>query len=580
MINYQHKFIYITAIAVAISGCEMLGPKPHEKLPLNAKEEIDINGQEANIYQDLSNEGLEETNDTSIKTEIYPGAGEGFTNKKLASSLAPKNTTQGQYSLNFDDADLGEVAKVILTDILSVNYVLSPKVTGTVTLQTSNPLSKKELLPTLEMLLQLNDAVLVFNDGVYQIKSKADALNNSAFSTYDRYSQQIPAGYQIKVVPVRNVAVQELAEIIRPLLQDKTILNIDSNRNIMLVAGTSSELARAMEMVNAFDVDIMKGRSFGLFPIKNVEASKMIEELQQVFNQQNGSAANGFFQFMEIERLNSILAITHRPKFLKDIERWVIRLDRANASSGGGVIVYRVQHVDALELSGILNDIFSQSGSSGRRPAQISSRRETVEITNKNKPQTRDTNFRNNLANQSIADLGEIKIIPDEINNTLIVVATAQDYAVIHRVIKKLDVMPLQVLIDATIVEVALNDQLKYGIKWFLEHNNGQNAANSGGMIIDNAASLALAGATGGLSTAAGFGYGFVSSSGDIKAVLSAESLKGNINIISSPSIMVLNNQEGFIQVGEEKSLRTSESTNTSGGADDEIGRASCRERV
>jgi len=130
----------------------------------------------------------------------------------------------------------------------------------------------------------------------------------------------------------------------------------------------------------------------------------------------------------------------------------------------------------------------------------------------------------------------------------------------VQRVIKQLDVMPLQVLIDATIVDVTLKDTLKYGIKWFLSHNNGGNnaAGSDAGSIVATATNALVAASTG------GFGYAFVSNSGDISAVLEAEALKSNVNVISSPSLMVLNNQEATIQVGTEVSLRTSETINLS----------------
>ncbi len=266
---------------------------------------------------------------------------------------------------------------------------------------------------------------------------------------------------------------------------------------------------------------------------------------------------------MEIERLNAILAIVHQAKSLKDIERWVYRLDRANTTVGGGAIVYRVQHVDAVVLAATLNEIFAKNDVKKNQPVSIAAGRKSVEVTNKKrnisaKAETA-TVHQNVAASASITDLGEVKIIAVEVNNALVILATAQDYAVVHRVIEQLDVMPLQVLIDTTIVEVALTDNLEYGIKWALSHNNGQNAASSnGGEFLSNAAAIATTVATG------GFGYAFVSN--DVSAVLEAEALKNNLNVISSPSLMVLNNQEASIQVGDEISLITSESTNISGG--------------
>ena len=565
MSNSKTKAPYMLVLTLSLAGCELMGPELHEKIPLAGIDQTEAQEQTGIIYQELSNEVSDTAADESAKIELFPGTGEFIATE--IDHVSDKAIAKGAYSLNFDDADLGEVTKVVLSDILGANYVLSPKVTGKVTLQTTRPLSKAELLPTLEMLLQINNAVLIRQNGIFQIKPRNEAVAGSAFNAYSMHKQKLPAGHQIKVVPVRNVAVTELADIIKPLLQEKTILHVDENRNMMLIAGSGAELARAMEMVNTFDVDVMKGRSFGLFPLQNVAAGTIIEELEQVFNQKNEGSGAGFFQFMEIERLNAILAITHQAKYLNKIERWVIRLDKANTSAGGGVSVYRVQHADAVELAATLNEIFSQSGQS-RRPPSVAAGRKTIQVTNKEK-KTKTVETRKTANTTSLGGVGEVKIIADESNNALIIVATAQDYVIVHKVIKQLDVMPLQVLIDATIVEVTLEDSLKYGIKWFLGHKDlgGEGAASSGGLgnLFTDAATAAAVASSG------GFGYAFISNSNDVKAVLNASAAENNLNVIASPSLMVLNHEEASIRVGDEVPLLTSESTNTSGGVDNVV---------
>ncbi len=555
----------VLALVLTASGCELMGPPLHEKMPLNPVRSGEVAEQQKIIYQELSNTATTEGEGDDSKIELYPG-NDQYILQKSAGRLQQKGRGKGEYSLNFDDADLGEVAKVILSDILNENYLLSPKVGGKVTLQTSQPLSRPELLPTLEMLLQVNNAAMVYQDGIYQIKPASEVLTDSAFVGYGK-NAKIAAGYQIRVIPVKNVGVEDLSEIIKPLMEEKTVLHVDSDRNIMLIAGTASELARAMDMVNAFDVDMMKGRSFGLFPVQNVESSKLIEELEQIFNKKGKESAGSFIRFIEIERLNAILAITHRAAILKEIERWVLRLDRTNTTAGGGVNVYRAQHVDAVELATTLNEIFSQGGRSNK-PASVAAGRKSVEVTNKKAGDINNKTVSSPASQKAVSldNIGDVKIIPDEINNALIIVATAQEYQIIHNVIKQLDVMPLQVLIDATIIEVTLKDELQYGIKWFLSHNNGgQNAASSDGALFTDAATTAAAAASG------GFSYAFISNSGDIRAVLDAAATDNKANVISAPSLMVLNNQEATIQVGQEVPVLTSESTNTSGGNDNVV---------
>ncbi len=497
------------------------------------------------------------------KSELYPSSDYAV---PAATEQAHQNAVdkkgKGEFSLNFDDADLGEVAKVVLSDILGQNYVLSPKVTGKVTLQTTHPLSKEELLPTLEMVLSMNNAALVKDGTIYHIEPLNDALYSANFGS----NRGGKSGYQVRVIPVKNVAVDNISDLIKPLLHDKTLLSVDSRRNLLVVSGAADELARIMDMVNTFDIDILKGRSFALFPLAHVDAETLIKELEEVFYKKAKNDDDQFFRFIPIERLNAVLAITHQARYLKDIEQWVTRLDRANSTTGGGVNVYKVQHVDAVELADTLNDIFgngsSNSSSSRRTKPKLANDKKAGELTNKStdktdtkKTTTQRTTSNSNTGDAKVSNVGDVRIIADETNNSLIIVATAQEYEIIRPIISQLDVMPLQVLVDATIVEVTLTDNLKYGLQWYFNHNNGGgNSMNSNKLDALSTSTLASAAAT---AATGGFGYSFLSKSSDIGAVLSAQASNNNVNVISSPSIMVLNNQEASIQVGEEISLST-----------------------
>jgi len=277
------------------------------------------------------------------------------------------------------------------------------------------------------------------------------------------------------------------------------------------------------------------------------------------------------------------LAVTHQAHYLSDIEDWVYRLDKANTASGGGVNVYKVQHVDAGELADTLNDIFTD-GKSRSKSAKVAPG-ETAESlsnqTNNSSSSSSGTNASPGMsddtmtgtgylgtfaANQieekatlgdsatgsiKVSNVGKVKIIADEPNNSVIIVASAQDYEVILPVIEQLDVMPLQVLIDATVVQVKLTDNLQYGISWYL--NNGNSTT-----ILGTAIPIAGAVATGGLST--------FYNAGSVKALLHAEASLDNINIISSPSLMVLNNQKAKINVGDQVPISTGSTTIPLGG--------------
>ena len=585
MIVKSSKPLQILALALMTVGCEFISPQLHDKIPLP---------QAKPLPEDLGIPLEAEVDTKTTKVEIFP-SDESSINNRIRPSTPKTSGGKGEYSLNFDDADLGEVAKVILSDILGKNYTLSPQVSGKVTLQTTQPLSKDDLIPTLEMLLSVNNAALVVESGLYVIKPSNEAMYSSTFKSFG--SSSMPSGYQTRVIPVRNVAAGEIAEILKPMLPEKSQLSVDANRNILLASGSAGELNRIQDFINTFDVDVLKGRSFALFTPAHVDASKIIEELEPIFNRvTEGEKAdkNSFFRFIEIERLNAILAITHNPRYLNDIESWVLRLDRTRNDISGGVNVYRAQNVSAVELANTLSNIFGTSSMGGSRSASIASGRRSMSASNRSlgssgssnssgssssstgssgaggmnstlSNRNQQTGGSNSINNNTFgsggvnnnSEMAKVKIIPDEGNNALVIVADSEEYTKILHVIKQLDVLPLQVLIDATIVEVTLKDELQYGIQWFFSHNNAGTNEISGGDGGISMKELGKGIMTGGLT------YAFASDSGDIKALLSANASKNNINVISSPSLMVLNNQEASIKVGDSVPIRTSESTNT-----------------
>jgi general secretion pathway protein D len=535
-------------LALMLSSCELLNPRQAAKLPLAPVKEAQENEKTGVIFKELQNKPAS-SETLRPRSEIFPG-----TDRFVAGSAAQHRRAgtggEGSYSLNFDEADLGEVAKVILSDILGQNYVLSPKVAGKVTLQTTQALTKEELLPTLEMVLRMNNAALVKDGRIYHIEPAEEALYNTSFSASASMGRP---GYQIKVIPIKNVAVEDIVEVLKPLVPAKSILHVDGTRNILLALGTADELARIMDMISTFDIDMLKGRSFGLFPLTHVEPEKIIEELEAVFNKKGKTEESDFFRFIAIDRLNAVMAITHQARYLKDIESWVLRLDRANSGTGGGVNVYKAQHADAEELAGTLNEIFtgaqkkdsSAKVAAGKKPGELSNKQPSKQSVAKNSSINKQT------GGADVANVGEVRIIADKANNSVVIVATAQEYEVIRTVIKQLDVMPLQVLIDATIATVTLTDNLKYGIQWFLDHGGSSISSGTGQAQLGSVASAAIGAFTSGGLTA-------VYNSGVVNALLSAQADKGNLNVISSPSLMILNNQQAKINVGDQVPIQTS----------------------
>ncbi len=581
--NFTSLLGLIMVSSISLTACDpltaKLGPKLGMKIPIEArpdkdyvKPENDGETEEEPKFSQLDNSEKSKTEKTEIKAQKFIGNGRFISQPKDV--VSTKLGKGGKYSLNFDAADLGEVTKIILTDMLQKNYVMSPKVGGTVTLQTTEPLHKEELLPTLEMLLRINGAVLIKRGGVLRIEADGDSVQIANVSSVN--GKNIKAGYRIKVIPLKYVGAADMAEVITPIVPNKAIVKVDTARNILLVAGTHDELKKILGLIRTFDVNFIAGMSFGLFPLENTEVTNTLAEIEEIFNKGEKNPLSGMIRFVSIKHLNAILVITKQRAYLREAENWIVRLDKANEGIGeGGVIVYKVQHVDAIELASTLSQVVSGIATSSTKPASVAPGQKLGSLSNKSrdKSRTRDNSRASRSSRsskgsgQGISALEGVNIIADESNNALVITAQPQQYRMLKKIIKQLDVMPLQVLIDAMIVSVTLDDNLEHGVQWRFRNGFGggfDGLGNSSGgknLFLDKAADF----------VAQGFTYGLVGSDTGVNVALNAFAKDEKINVLSTPSVMVLNNHEANIIVGNEIPVRTGEFTNTSGGTQNSL---------
>ncbi len=578
--NAMKKFTIILASITLLASCEHLGPYPNKKMKMVPADDPSEVVAHETVFDQLSNKGLEDA-DSGPKDEFYRGTGR-FVNPVVKSGKPKKSSATGKFTLNFEDAALSEVIKVILSDTLGESYMVNPKVVGKVTLQTSRPLTREELLPTLELLLQVNNAALIKDGTMFRIEPLSSALKAGVNTSVAGRGKGPSAGYQVQIMPLQYVGVEEMREILEPMVSGSAILRADKARNLLMVAGTAKELESIKQTVSTFDVDYMSGMSFGIFTLKNSDVETLNKELEAVYNLAEGSPMAGMFKLVPIERMNAILAITPQPRYLDKIKLWINRLDRAVGSAGGGVIVYRCQHVKADELAATLNEIFTgrekktkePTVAAGRKATKISSRNKKTKT--KTKKTTRRISSSRKSSAPDISGIGDVRIIADEPNNSIVIVATPQEYETIKAVIKELDVMPLQVLIEATIIEVRLSEQTKYGVSWGLGTNRGvTSSTDKDGNITEAGGSgaargmaqlgqLAAAAASG--ASTGGFSYVISNVSNTVQAAIDAFGVDDNINVLSTPSLMVLNNQEAIITVGNKVPTRTNEVTNLGAG--------------
>lgn len=473
----------------------------------------------------------------------YEGSGQFVSSR--APYIAPARTRSGEdgYTLNLVDAPIDAAAKIVLGDTLGVNYTIDSRVTGTVNLQTSAPVDVGTLIEIFETALAVNGASIVKRGQVYQIVPSSEALSSTPAVSVPSVAPGGP-GVGVQVVQLNNIGAEEMQTILQPISRAGSIVRVDAKRNYLVLAGTAQDLRSMREAISVFDVDWMRGQSVALHPLKTARPADLAQELETIFGVKEGS---GIIRFVPNDRLNSILVITSRASYLERASQWIAKLDNLAGNSKEELFVYQIQNRPAKELAEVLQSVLSGRSSIGDA-AGSSVAPDLTQVSVGDGDTSGPDPERFGPVSSSGGNQDKVpSIVADVENNALLISTTAREYERIERILQQLDVLPIQVMLEAVIAEVRLNDELKYGIRWAIQ--SGSVKFNFTGLEDGNVEALP--------------GAGFSFQTPSVQATLNALSSITDVNIISSPNVLALNNQPAVLQVGDQVPIVTQQSTAT-----------------
>lgn len=533
--------------------------------------------------------------------------GSGTFVRKIAAPTV--DTSPGDVTLNFDNTDIREVVKVILKDILNQNYVLNPAVQGTVSLQTGRPLRREHLIPTLETLLRMNNAALVYKGGTYEIVPLANAVQGNLVPQLGSSTSALPQGYSIQIVPLQYIGADEMSRILQPLAPEGSVVRVDSLRNLIVVAGTSPEMGNLIDTIKVFDVDWMRGLSVGFFVLEYAKANEVVTQLEGLLADDSGNPLKGLFRFIPVESSNALMVISPQESYIQQARNWIERLDMAEASGSAAerLYVYRVKHGDAENLADILSQIFG-GGEGKERRGSVGGVAPGLETSGIGSRAVNAINAINAIGDSGTGGTGsglgggspgqgrglgrgtggtggtgeglggdggtrrassrtmeltsEVSVVADGVNNSLLIRASPRDYKKILDALKQLDIVPLQVLVEATIVEISLAGNLEYGVQWnFVGGIGTQPEGFLSNPSLDGTLDSATEAGFGKIFP--GFNWTIIARPDQIRATLSALAAENLVNVLSSPSVMVMDNQTAQIQVGQQVPVATTQQQST-----------------
>lgn len=519
----------------------------------------------------------------------------------------------GNISLDFADTDIREIVAQILGTILKVNYTIDPAVHGTATLHTVQPLNRSELLPVLESLLAQNHAALVTDGVFYRVVPMAQAVMAAA-------SETGTAG--AVVVPLQYASAEELAKILQPYVGEGGKIAAEPGRNALLVSGEPQAREGLIGLVKAFDVDVLARQSYAVLPVTNGDVKDFASALQDAFRGQNGGALAGLVRVIPLSRINAVLVVSPQQHYIDQARRVYALIDRARQRTLRSWRVYYLQNSHSEDVAYVLQQAFTPNNvtaqPTGRSQTQATSLTgasggggtifgaggggtsgglgqsnlvggmggTTGSLGQSNltggggglgtsqstatqpsgtgtaRPPTSPTT--NPLLGglepgQGEAATDTLRIIPDDQNNSILAFGTDRELATIEAMLRKIDILPLQVRIDAVIAEVTLNDTLQYGTQFFFRSGGINGILNSGTSTPASASATSLS------MNFPGFFLGGRGGGGAPFAIQALQQVT-TVHVLSSPELLVLDNQPARLQVGNVVPYlsQTSQSTITS----------------
>ena len=511
------------------------------------------------------------------------------------------------YDLNFENAPVATVAKVVLGDVLGVGYTIDPRVQGTITLASVRPVPKADALYVLENALRMSGVALVRDRSGYRLLP----TNEAGPGGIDR-AASAEAGQGISVVPLRYVSAQTVFKLLDAFAVKASTIRPDTGRNTLIISGSGSDRAAAIDTILSFDADWMKGQSVGIFPVRNSSPEPLITELEKIMDSGEGGLSQSVVKFQAIGRLNSILVVSQKPEYLKRAGTWIARLDKSDTQAAN-MKSYPLHYANSKLIVALLNDMLfgrggggsldnassqispgsglsvTSSGSgpiaslsgmptqaSGAPPTAAASPSSASPLNVRAAPNPgASTTFGAQDSSGGLlgsgsrstggAILQNVRITADVTNNAVLVYADQESQRIVEQTIRQIDRPQRQIAIEATIAEVTLNDTLNYGVQFFIASQQGSavnttaTSANTG--AVSAASNSVNAAASALLSrTVPGFNF-LIGGENSPRVILDALHNVTDVKVLSNPSLVVLDNQAATLQVGDQVPFSTGSAT-------------------
>ena len=451
----------------------------------------------------------------------------------------PLGNKKEKVDLVFDNMDVYEVVNTVIGDILGKDFVIDPSIRNKISMKLSGNYTHEELFEIMAKALDISGLAIIKDKNIFKIIKK----NNMAkdINIFDNSNL-----YLVDIVQLKHLASYQVVNYIRPFLSSSAVAISVNSSNSVIIADRKDNIRNIKKIMELLDSAIFQGIKFKILKLKFLTSKEGVKLANEILRSRALFSKNGILKNVFVSPLksnNALLFIARDEQLMEFLIKLIKEADIPDDVAMSKVYVVPVANVKAEDLANILKQLYGGKASK----------------TKKGKVIVRGSSFNSGTLK------GEVVFIPDKINNLLVIKASPDDYKIIFNVLKKLDVVPRQVLIDVLIAEISYNDSLTYGIQWYLKNHGVKINGRSYNGAVNYNANLATPseGSIIGSESLIGFSYALYDKAGGIRGILNALEEHSKVKILASPSILAVDNKEARIEIGQEVPIIKQTVTNT-----------------
>lgn len=504
-------------------------------------------------------------------SSLRPGLASGLFSLLLAAGsgaavLAPappavaaaRQSAAETYTFAFQDADISAIAQEIFGEI-GVAYTLDPAVTGKMSFRIDQRLTRAQLLEAFETALAANGVVLIRDGDSLLLTPRAKAKTAAGIRPAGEAARR-SGGYEVVAVPLSYASPSEVGKALESMTAANTVIYSNDKLGLLILGGSGQELQSALDALKIFDQSLFEDSKIRWYELNQAPATTVAAELDRLLQ----AAGMSGVSIVPLKRLNGVIIFGRTTVALDEVGKWVTKLDTVGKEASSSMWVYHPRNTSAEALSRTLNAVLngqtsvdqtSTTTTNSTRQSGLStglaSPAAATAATSSTPVASTTTNTQSNFSFGSGDEA--VRIGVDKETNTLLVFAPASRWVQMQKILAEIDRTPSQILIEASILEVTLGDDFRFGVDWSVLSSNGKLAANA----INNQTGTIAA-------TFPGFNVTYLSK--DISAAISALGSKTTVEVVSAPKVLALDNHTARLQVGDQVPIVTQNSQSTTGG--------------